>query len=408
MPSHARYGTAARRDDGRRRLIAFFWTLSPGRRRARSSRFSSRGRAPRPRCPRDEPQGLHRRADRRRRACRGRSPTSRCRTIPCASPRATCGRGCWCACTEPPSGSFDCPFVGDRITASQLRARITDQLGDAIARHTAQDGLEPGQSAGGPRRLTTKPVAQLRPCRRPPARERRRCCTRERPGRPRDGASASIATAAATSTSRSIVVDNAPTTPRTREVVAAAGRPAHPLRHVSPAPGLSRAEEPRRPRAAAGQIVAFTDDDVRVDASWLDALVRGFARDGAGSAASPAASCPPSSRPEAQALFDAKAGWGTRYAPAALRPLLQAIGRPAAAVPRRGRWARARASRSPARPSGGSGASTRPWCREPRRAAGRTSTTSRACSSRASSSPTSPRRSRGTTTGGPRRPSGGR
>ena len=40
---------------------------------------------------------------------------------------------------------------------------------------------------------------------------------------------------------------------------------------------------------------------------------------------------------EAQELFDAKAGWGSRYSPAALRPLLPALGRPAAAVPRRGR-----------------------------------------------------------------------
>ena len=43
-------------------------------------------------------------------------------------------------------------------------------------------------------------------------------------------------------------------------------------------PGLSCARN-RGLREARAGIVAFTDDDVRVDPLWVAALVRGFARD---------------------------------------------------------------------------------------------------------------------------------
>ncbi len=43
-------------------------------------------------------------------------------------------------------------------------------------------------------------------------------------------------------------------------------------------PGISAARN-AGPTAADGEVVAFTDDDVHVDDSWLDALGRRFARD---------------------------------------------------------------------------------------------------------------------------------
>jgi O-antigen biosynthesis protein len=74
-----------------------------------------------------------------------------------------------------------------------------------------------------------------------------------------------------------IVVDNAPTTDATLEVV---GRYADllDLHYVrEPVPGLAIAHN-RGLAAARGEIVAFTDDDVAVDPLWLLELCRGFER----------------------------------------------------------------------------------------------------------------------------------
>ena len=211
-----------------------------------------------------------------------------------------------------PLGLVDCPFVGGRITASQLRARITDQLGDAIARHAAQDGLEPGQSAG-------------RPCVGPPDEGCRAAsgsadapprvsvvvCTRERP----DDLARCLASIGRLQYDllEVIVVNNAPATGRTREVVKAAGDPR--IRYAcEPRPGLSRARN-HGVRVSRGKIVAFTDDDVRVNACWLDSLVRGFCRE-SGVGCVTGCVLPAELETWAQALFDAKVGWGTRFAPA--------------------------------------------------------------------------------------------
>jgi glycosyltransferase involved in cell wall biosynthesis len=73
-----------------------------------------------------------------------------------------------------------------------------------------------------------------------------------------------------------IVVDNASTTGRTRELLERryADRPN--VRYVrEPLPGLAVAHN-RGLDEARGEIVAFTDDDVVVDPLWLIELVRGF------------------------------------------------------------------------------------------------------------------------------------
>lgn len=73
------------------------------------------------------------------------------------------------------------------------------------------------------------------------------------------------------------VVDNAPTTTATRDVVASFGDPR--LHYVLEArAGVSRARNAGL-ALASGAVVAFVDDDVVVDRSWLAALADSYARD---------------------------------------------------------------------------------------------------------------------------------
>lgn len=103
-----------------------------------------------------------------------------------------------------------------------------------------------------------------------------------------------------------LVVDSAPLTPATRELVEA--HEDDRIRYVlEPRPGLSRARN-RGLREASGELFAFTDDDVVVDRSWLSSLARGFTR-------APRVGCVTSLVPSAQldtpaqAYFDQKVQW---------------------------------------------------------------------------------------------------
>jgi GT2 family glycosyltransferase len=73
-----------------------------------------------------------------------------------------------------------------------------------------------------------------------------------------------------------IVVDSAPSTAATCEAMERYSGGRVPVRYVrEDEPGLARARN-RGLAEVAGDLVAFTDDDVRVDASWLSELVRAF------------------------------------------------------------------------------------------------------------------------------------
>src|SRR5690606_11927646 len=72
-----------------------------------------------------------------------------------------------------------------------------------------------------------------------------------------------------------VVVDNAPADGANAAVCAAYPRVR---RIVEPRPGLNWARN-RAVLEARGEIVAFTDDDVQVDASWVSEIVRTFASD---------------------------------------------------------------------------------------------------------------------------------
>jgi GT2 family glycosyltransferase len=74
-----------------------------------------------------------------------------------------------------------------------------------------------------------------------------------------------------------IVVDNAPGTPTTRDLVTGA-RFGNRVTYVcEPRPGLAAAHN-RGLDAASGALIAFTDDDVTVDRRWLLELAAGFER----------------------------------------------------------------------------------------------------------------------------------
>jgi GT2 family glycosyltransferase len=73
-----------------------------------------------------------------------------------------------------------------------------------------------------------------------------------------------------------LVVDNAPTDDSTRDVVAAVAAADPRFRYVAePRPGLSRARNTGLTEAR-GRYLAYTDDDVAVDAGWVEGLLKGF------------------------------------------------------------------------------------------------------------------------------------
>ncbi|TVZ07110.1 glycosyltransferase [Trebonia kvetii] len=99
-------------------------------------------------------------------------------------------------------------------------------------------------------------------------------CTRDRPGSLmktlKDLASLNY------SSFEVVVVDNAPSSDATQNAVLDRFGADSRFRYVcEPRPGLSRARN-RGILEAAGDYVAFTDDDVRVDQWWLDGIMRGF------------------------------------------------------------------------------------------------------------------------------------
>ncbi|TQS40322.1 glycosyltransferase [Cryptosporangium phraense] len=103
-----------------------------------------------------------------------------------------------------------------------------------------------------------------------------------------------------------LVVDNAPTSDRTRHVVDEFA-PRLALRYVvEPGPGLSRARNAAI-AALAGEpgerIVAWTDDDVRADPHWVAEVVRAFVENPAAAAVSGAV-VPAELRTDAQVWFE--------------------------------------------------------------------------------------------------------
>jgi GT2 family glycosyltransferase len=105
-----------------------------------------------------------------------------------------------------------------------------------------------------------------------------------------------------------LVVDNAPRSEATQQLVSRYPQ----VRYVrEPRPGLSWARN-RAIREAGGQIVAFTDDDVVVDAGWVAALARVFAENAEVMAVTGLVA-PYELETEPQQLFEQHGGFGRGF-----------------------------------------------------------------------------------------------
>jgi glycosyltransferase involved in cell wall biosynthesis len=105
-----------------------------------------------------------------------------------------------------------------------------------------------------------------------------------------------------------LVVDNAPRTAATREIVA--GHPR--VRYVcEPTPGLDWARN-RAIDEARGDVIAYTDDDVVVDSGWAGALKRAF-RDAPDASAVTGLVLPFELETRAQQLFEEYGGFGRGF-----------------------------------------------------------------------------------------------
>lgn len=170
--------------------------------------------------------------------------------------------------------------AGGAAQPDEIARSIESQLGDAARAHMAADGLVSG------RPITAAGLSQAAgpgddpACHRPKSPTRPLVsvvlCTRDHPDELARAAD-SVLTCAYENLEL-VIVDNAPSTSATHELAQRLSIGDARVRYVlEPAPGLSRARN-RGLAEARGELIAFTDDDCRVDAGWIDGLLQGFAR----------------------------------------------------------------------------------------------------------------------------------
>jgi GT2 family glycosyltransferase len=160
-------------------------------------------------------------------------------------------------CHGVPLGFVTVGLEDGRADGEAVRAAVDGELGDAVRAHLEADERE-GPAAAGPPDTSASVVV----------------CTRD----PGESLRVTLQSLLAQEVApiEVIVADNGSTTDAAERIVDAIddGR----VRLVTePIPGLSRARN-RVLAEARGEIVAFTDDDVRVDAGWLRNLLLGFSR----------------------------------------------------------------------------------------------------------------------------------
>lgn len=177
-----------------------------------------------------------------------------------------------------PLGIVDLELGEDGLSSGQYAAAIDAELADPIGRHLAADGLrvEPLTAAGY---RAEEPVPCLR--RRAEFLERAPQMaviipTRDRPQRVRACVDSILAGDYPADRMEVWVVDNAPSTTATRDVVESSyggDSRVHYVREDNPGSASARNQGLAMVET---EIVAFTDDDVIVDRHWLTELARGY------------------------------------------------------------------------------------------------------------------------------------
>jgi GT2 family glycosyltransferase len=194
------------------------------------------------------------------------------------------------------------------LDANEIARQVWSQTSAGINAQRAHSGLAPVDSlpvegipvAADAAAETDKPMVSIV------------LCTRDRP----ESAMTALRNLAALryESFEIIVVDNAPCTDATREAVRAEFGNDPRIRYVrEPRPGLSCARN-RGVAESAADIVAFTDDDVKVDPWWIDGIARGFL-------AAPGIACvtgliaTAQLENDSQLYFHLREGWGTECEP---------------------------------------------------------------------------------------------
>jgi glycosyltransferase involved in cell wall biosynthesis len=179
-----------------------------------------------------------------------------------------------------PLGEVVLPLGGVPVPARRLAGEVWSVLGERIAKHCAEDGISP------PGSLPVTGIAL------PP---RARCASRRALAdapkitvviATRDRTDSLLRCLASVSRLNYrafdvVVVDSAPASDLTARTLAGPQEWPFSLHYVRAArPGLALAHNVALP-AVTGEIVAFTDDDVEVDAEWLNAFAEAFTETGA-------------------------------------------------------------------------------------------------------------------------------
>jgi GT2 family glycosyltransferase len=194
--------------------------------------------------------------------------------------------------------------AADAILAEPLRQHRSVHEATAQGMHTAKSATEPGWEAD-----VTCPLHFPAPT---GAGISVVVCTRNRPEVLRE--CLQVLQGTSYEPAEFLVVDNAPSGDATRQVVADLARADPRIRYTCERrPGLSRARN-RGLAEAQYELIAFTDDDILVEPTWLSAMAAGFASD-------PSAACvtgPVAARSldtPSERYFDSRYPWGDALQP---------------------------------------------------------------------------------------------
>jgi GT2 family glycosyltransferase len=185
---------------------------------------------------------------------------------------------------------------GTSLTADELRQLLARKAGNAVLNQSLHRSLRASRSGGGATAVTVSLTIAV--------------CTRNRPvwlGRMLDSVDSLLAGVADDVKVDVLVVDNASSDGRTREVAA-----AHNARYVlEPRAGLDFARN-RAGQEATGDWLVFFDDDVVVDPGWLPAFTA-MLTDNPDAAAMTGSVVPLTLETPAQVLFERRGGFRTTF-----------------------------------------------------------------------------------------------